>query len=215
MCRPTPRRFPTNSPLESACLLCIPLTTQRRFFCPAFPVRLGAQENNNTAIMNDEDKIMDISKKIEREKALMQAASVMRQQTTNEAVLSKLDTQMREGKRNLEFFENRLRELQMRRVGHGMDNMSLGHGGSSASRPKSSDMDREGPPPPPPKDSSGFADRTSQGSGQSGLMPRQHPFPGQPPDSGVPKSRPNFTKLGLFRPPRSIPHSQCRLLRVF
>ena len=82
--------------------------------------------------MNDDEKILDISKKIEREKALINAANLMRQQTNNEAVRSKLDTQMREGRRNLEFFEERLRELQMRRLGQSVENMSLGgsQGGS-------------------------------------------------------------------------------------
>lgn len=148
--------------------------------------------------MNDEEKLLDIHKKIEREKALIQAASVMRQQTTNEAVISKLDTQMHEGRRNLEFFENRLRELQMRRMGQGMDNMSLGPGGSPAGRPRSSEMDNNGPPPPPPKDRSSYGDPSPHGSGQGGLMPGRHPFPGQPPNSSIPKPRPNFTKLGVY-----------------
>lgn len=139
--------------------------------------------------MTDDDKILDITKKIEREKALINAANLMRQQTNNEAVRSKLDTQMREGRRNLEFFEERLRELQMRRLGHSVDNMSLG--GSTLGSFKSTEQGGEegGPPAPPPKD--GYAQY-----GQGDLMPPRGPFPGQPPHSGVPKARPNFTKLG-------------------
>lgn len=160
--------------------------------------------------MNDEEKVMDIYKKIEREKALINAAQLMRQQTNNEAVRSKLDSQMRDGRRNLEFFEERLRELQMRRMGQRVDNMSLGPGSSSGTpgaRPKSGSGaygDLSGPPAPPPKDQSSlqYGDRSSYGAstqqGQGGEpMPSSHPFPGQPPNSSVPKPRPNFTKLGM------------------
>ncbi len=138
--------------------------------------------------MDDDQKILDISKKIEREKALINAANLMRQQTNNEAVRSKLDTQMREGRRNLEFFESRLRELQMRRLGHSVDQMSLG--GSTLGSFRSNEQGEDGGPPPPPKDASGYGD----------LMPPRGPFPGQPPNSSIPKPRPNFTKLGRALP---------------
>ena len=130
--------------------------------------------------MNDDEKILDISKKIERENALINAANLMRQQTNNEAVRSKLDTQMREGRRNLEFFEERLRELQMRRLGQSVENMSLG--GSQGGSYKGHDQgdDGSGRPAVPPKDAYG------QAPGQ--------PYPGQ---SHYPKARPNFTKLGM------------------
>ncbi len=146
--------------------------------------------------MEDDSKILDITKKIEREKALINAANLMRQQTNNEAVRSKLDTQMREGRRNLEFFEDRLRELQMRRLGQSVDQMSLG--GSTLGSFRSGEQGGEGggPPAPPPKDASGYAQY-----GQGDLMPPRGPFPGQPPHSAMPKARPNFTKLGRQPPP--------------
>jgi len=159
--------------------------------------------------MNDEEKIQDISKKIEREKALINAANLMRQQTTNEAVRSKLDTQMREGRRNLEFFEERLRELQLRRIGHGVDNMSLGGstmGGSFMSNEPDGSM---GPPAPPPKDERGgsygdYAGYSQYGGAPGELMPAHGPFPGQPPHSAIPKARPNFSKLGTVSPYESL-----------
>ncbi|KAK3352240.1 hypothetical protein B0T25DRAFT_590222 [Lasiosphaeria hispida] len=145
---------------------------------------------------NDEEKIQDISKKIEREKALINAANLMRQQTNNEAVRSKLDTQMREGRRNLEFFEERLRELQMRRLGHGVDNMSIG-GSTLAGSFRNSGGDHVGAPAPPPKDGGGgYGDQYGQ---HGELMPARGPFPGQPPNSAIPKARPNFTKLDLIK----------------
>jgi hypothetical protein len=139
--------------------------------------------------MNDEEKINDLERKIKRERQLIEAATKMRQQTDNPLVQSKVDTQMREGRRNLEFFESKLRDLKMRKLGHNFDNMSLG--GSTLASRRSADMrsEADGPPTPPPKDSSGYG-----GYGDS--MPSQAPFPGGPPNSGVPKARPNFTKLG-------------------
>jgi len=166
--------------------------------------------------MNDEEKIQDISKKIEREKALIHAANLMRQQTNNEAVRSKLDTQMREGRRNLEFFEERLRELQMRRMGHQMDTMSLGGStaaGSFMSSPGPGDSYMGGPPAPPPKDDrghdgpggyggdySGYPSYGGHGGAPGELMPAHGPFPSGPPQSAVPKPRPNFSKLGTASP---------------
>lgn len=152
--------------------------------------------------MSEEDKMMDIYKKIEREKALIQAANLMRQQTNNDQVRSKLDNQMREGKRNLEFFEGKLKELQLRRD---MGDLSMGGSSSSASapRPRGVRSDSEGPPTPPPKDASGLA--TSGGDiqysqiGGGDLMPPRGPFATPGPGS-VPKTRPNFTKLGTAAP---------------
>lgn len=156
--------------------------------------------------MADEDKMMDIYKKIEREKALIQAANLMRQQTNNDAVRSKLDTQMREGKRNLEFFEEKLKELQLRR---GMGSMSVSDGSPSSSRPSATRHDSDASAPmPPPKDASGFAssggDPQYSQIGQHGdLMPPRHPF--APPGPGSqPKPRPNFTKLGMSSPCRPL-----------
>lgn len=154
--------------------------------------------------MADEDKIMEVYKKIEREKSLIQAANLMRQQTNNDTVRSKLDTQMREGKRNLEFFEEKLKELQLRR---GMSGMDIGSG-SSGSRPHGARSDSDAPPTPPPKDASGHATsggetQFSQIGGHSDLMPPRHPFAPPGPGSGGPKPRPNFTKLGTSLLPRT------------
>ncbi|KAK0643918.1 hypothetical protein B0T16DRAFT_190850 [Cercophora newfieldiana] len=176
--------------------------------------------------MNDEEKIQDISKKIEREKALIHAANLMRQQTGNEAVRSKLDSQMREGRRNLEFFEERLRELQLRRIGHGVDNMSLG-GSTAAGSFMSSEMHGDGsmgPPAPPPKDERGgaYGDYRGYNDGYGGhggapgeLMPAHGPFPGQPPHSAMPKARPNFSKLGTDSPWPSMGGKVCMSCLVY
>lgn len=150
--------------------------------------------------MNDEEAMQNIQKKIEREKALINAANAMRAQTNNEAVRSRLDSQMRDGRRNMQFFEEKLRDIQMRRVNSGMDNMSMG--GPSGGVGERQD-DSGGPPAPPPKDMASWGDRGNYGDvnysqiGQHGdLMPPRHPYAPPGPNQGIPKSRPNFTKLG-------------------
>ena len=155
-----------------------------------------------------DDKMTEIYKKIEREKALINAANTMRQQTNNEAVRSKLDTQMRDGRRNIDFFEQRLRELQNR-----MAETSLDPGGQDG-RPRSADM-RGHPgdgPTPPPKDMSQWGSggppygqsaskpQYSQIGQHGDMMPSHAPFASPPPHSGVPKSRPNYTRLGTSYP---------------
>lgn len=141
--------------------------------------------------------MMDIYKKIEREKALIQAANLMRQQTNNDQVRSKLDNQMREGKRNLEFFEEKLKELQLRRS---MGDMNLGSSSASSQPAHLQGNDSDGPPTPPPKNSgmamSGGDPQYSQ-IGGTDLMPPRGPFAGS--GQSVPKTRPNFTKLDLIK----------------
>ena len=157
---------------------------------------------------HDNEALSAIYKKIERERTLITAANAMRQQTQNEQVRAKLDTQIREGRRNITFFEEKMRELQMRQ---GMGNMNLGPGGSG--RPPSGSRQDSGGPPPPPKDSrgnyitEGGTDRGDYGSGDysaqlgggSEMMPPRHPYAPPAPGSGMPKPRPNYTKLDLIK----------------
>ncbi|KAF4636276.1 hypothetical protein G7Y89_g1805 [Cudoniella acicularis] len=159
---------------------------------------------------NDDDALTSVYKKIERERALLNAANQMRQQTQNETVRSRIDTQMREGRRNIQYLEERMQELQMRRLGQGVDNMGMGSG---RGRPQSTGLrnDRDGPPTPPPKDSrGGYAEvggdrggygtpEYSQIGGHGDMMPPRHPYAPPGPGSAMPKSRPNFTKLDLIK----------------
>jgi len=138
--------------------------------------------------MNEDEAIQNITKKIEREKALINAANAMRSQTNNEAVRSRLDSQMRDGRRNLQFFEEKLRDIQMRRVGQGVEGMSLGGDDAGA------------PPAPPPKDASSSWGDQGYGSSRDGppsdLQPPNPKF-GAPGPGAASKTRPNFTKLGM------------------
>ncbi|KAI9053071.1 hypothetical protein LZ554_003340 [Drepanopeziza brunnea f. sp. 'monogermtubi'] len=163
---------------------------------------------------NDDDALSSVFKKIEREKALITAANQMRQQTQNEQVRSRLDTQMREGRRNIQYLEERMEELQMRRMGQGVEGMNLGGPAGGQGRPLSAGFrsDREGPPALPPKDARGgyveqSSDRGDYGGtqeysqigGHGDMMPPRHPYAPPAPGTGIPKSRPNFTKLDLIK----------------
>jgi len=167
----------------------------------------------------DDDALSSVYKKIERERALLNAANQMRQQTQNETVRSRIDTQMREGRRNIQYLEERMQELQMRRMGQGMEGMHLEPGSQGGSgRPTSSGLrnDIDGPPTPPPKDSrGGYAEfgrdrggygtqEYSQIGGHGDMMPPSHPYAPPGPGSAIPKTRPNYTKLGTsFMSPSS------------
>ncbi|KAK8240295.1 protein kinase C [Phyllosticta capitalensis] len=156
--------------------------------------------------MNEDDAIKSVYGKIEREKALINAANAMRQSTNNPAVLSRLDGQIREGRRNIEYLEGRARELQLRRVGTDIDNMHLGSSSNGSSSPE---QRRNNPLPPPPKDASGeYPDGGAYGqpppggysqqlSGGQILMPPQAPFAA--PGPGQPRNRPNYSKLDLIK----------------
>lgn len=158
---------------------------------------------------NDDDALSSVYKKIERERALLNAASQMRQQTQNESVKSRIDTQIREGRRNIQYLEERMQELQLRRLGPA-DNMNQGGG---AGRPQSAGPSNRNGPPPPPKDSRGGyneqgSDRGGYGNqeysqigGHGDMMPPRHPYAPPAPGQGMPKSRPNYTKLGRMCSP--------------
>lgn len=154
--------------------------------------------------MNEDEQIANIQKKVDKEKVLLNAANAMLQQTHNDDVRSRLNNQMRDGRRNIQFFEEKIRDLQMKRLGQKVDNMSISSGSTAVNsmRPNSGG----GAPAPPPKDASGWSgDRGSYSSGSiqysqigghGDMMPPRHPYAPPGPTSSVPKARPNFTKLG-------------------
>lgn len=158
--------------------------------------------------MNEDEQIAAIQRKVDKEKVLLNAAQAMLQQTPNADVRSRLNNQMRDGRRNIQFFEEKIRDLQMKRLGHNVDDMSISSGstavGSGGMRPAS-----QGGPAPPPKDTSSghwAGDRGSYGSGSmqyseigghGDMMPPRHPYAPPGPGSSMPKTRPNFTKLGV------------------
>lgn len=156
---------------------------------------------------NDDEALSLVFKKIERERALLNAANQMRQQTQNEQVKARLDTQMREGRRNIQYLEERMQELQMRKMGQDMENMNLSPVGTGPGRRASEGYDgRSGPSTPLAKSPRTHIDAgqgTSYGMQETGgsqgeLMPSRHPFAPPGPSSSLPK-RPNYTKLDLIK----------------
>ena len=163
--------------------------------------------------MNDDELINQVYRKIEREKVIINAANAMRQ-SSNPQVQASLDSQVREARKGIEYLEERMRQLQMRKAGQSIDGQSHSggplppaHGGLS---PPSRQMQRADPPAPPPKDG-GSGHLSSEGgdygnpasgsymndlSGGHGMMPPRAPFGPPAPGSSMPRSRPNYTKLG-------------------
>jgi classical protein kinase C len=140
--------------------------------------------------MTEDDVARDIRRKIDKEKALINAANAMRQSTNNPAVVSGLDTKIRDGRKNIEYLEGRLRELEMKRVNQGMEGMHMdsgsgyGHQGANRAYPN-----RPG--------EYGTQEYSNMGA-NNGMMPPSAPFARPGPGSNMPKARPNYSKLGRF-----------------
>lgn len=174
--------------------------------------------------MNDDDIINQVYRKIEREKVIINAANAMRQ-SSNPQVQQSLDSQVREARKGIEYLEERMRELQMRRMGQSLNSPYMASSSSNQGPQPSSyesmspqhraaiDAQRSGPPTPPPKGSrSGyipnaaeFGDPGPAGymgqdnlSGGHGMMPPRAPFGPPAPGSAMLKARRDYTKLGRF-----------------
>ena len=142
--------------------------------------------------MDDDEIIASVHRKIEREKALITAASNMRQSTDNPMVQQRVDANIRDGRKNIAYLEEKMRELQLRRDGGG------------------SPTDKRLPPNPeagpmtPQKDyPQGYGGNDEYGDasgpyphGGAGSMPSGAPYADPRPFAPVPKARPNYTKLG-------------------
>lgn len=157
--------------------------------------------------MSETDKLMaDVFRKIEREKALIHAASQMIQSTNNTNVQARADSQIRDGRKNIAYLEEKMRELQLRRSGSppGPD------GRPYPPSHRDGGQRMGGGPTPPPKGQTGsgyfpngradYGDAGPGGysQGNSSMMPPRAPFGDPRPYSSVPKARPNFSKLGMF-----------------
>ncbi|KAL8904825.1 MAG: hypothetical protein Q9207_003019 [Kuettlingeria erythrocarpa] len=164
----------------------------------------------------DDERIQQVHRKIEREKVIINSANAMRQHS-NPQVQQSLDSQVREGQKNIKYLEEKLRELQERKDQIRNSSGSQGplppaHGGFSPQHRALRDAQQQGPPITPPKDGSSgylgergdFNDRGTGGnmnnlSGGYGMMPSRAPFPPPAPGSAMPRSRPNYTKLDLIK----------------
>ncbi|MCJ1358336.1 MAG: Serine/threonine kinase [Icmadophila ericetorum] len=144
--------------------------------------------------MDNEDLIKQVAHKIEREKALINAANAMRQ-SSNPQVQQSLDAQIREGRKNIDYLEERMRELRMRRDQSSEGPRPPAHGTSRDPRAQQGrggyDQGGYGDPGP-----GGYQD---QMVGGSGVMPPRAPFSPTAPNSAMPKARPNYSKLDLIK----------------
>ena len=163
--------------------------------------------------MNDDDRaIAEVYRKIEREKALIHAASNMRQSTNNPTVQARVDSNIRDGRRNITYLEEKMRDLQMRHLGRSNDNGPTppAHGQFNAARGARGMGPGPGPgPTPPPKDTRGYmpgrggpedygeAGPARYSQSGTGMMPSMAPYRDPRPSAPMPKARPNFSKLGI------------------
>lgn len=155
------------------------------------------------ASKNDADAMHELHRKIERERNIINAANQMRQATNNPGVNSRVDSQIRDARRNIQYFETTLRDIQTR---SDLGGMSLSGGG---------------PPPPqhglPPNGQSGRGGNNVQGGygaqqadygapgpggysmgAGNGMMPPRAPYAPPGPQDRSPRQRPNYSKLGML-----------------
>ena len=132
---------------------------------------------------DQDDLIAQVYRKIEREKALIHAATNMKKSTDNPLVQQRVDANIRDGQKNILYLEEKMRELQMRKMGQdaGQNNRRSGVGDAA--------------PAPPPKDSPGYF---AGGDGYSGDSSAPFGLPYSDPRAlaPMPKGRPNYSKLG-------------------
>ena len=153
--------------------------------------------------MNEDATIQDLYRKIEREKAIIKAADQMRQATQNAQVNSRVDSQIRDAKRNMQYFEQTLNDLRARKMGGDMGNMSIsGQGGPG---PQSRGPPSQGGAGMNNQQGYSYGDRGDYGApgpggysggGAPGQMPPRAPYPPPGPVDRSPRARPNFSKLG-------------------
>ena len=146
--------------------------------------------------MDEDQAIRDIERKITREQNIINAANRMRQTTSNADVTSRAEGQIRDARRNMQYFETTLQDLKRRQMGGEMNNLSIsGNGG----------------PPPPPKgeqqrgmyDAQGYGGQGGYGTpggyndgGAPGFKPPRAPGLAPGPADRSPRARPNYSKLG-------------------
>lgn len=165
--------------------------------------------------MGDTDQaIAEVFRKIEREKALINAATHMRQSTSNAVVQARVDSNIRDGRRNITYLEDKLNELQLRKRGDTNDGAppappSHGQGYPSPDRNQRMYHPGNGPTPPPKDQRVYFGnDRDDYGGqgpagygppGGPGMnAPRGGSYNDRPYSAPAPKARPNFSKLGML-----------------
>lgn len=70
---------------------------------------------NPSELSQDDRVIQDIQKKIIREKGIAQGATALKKSTSNISVQQKCDANIREAQKNIEYLEERLQQLHIRK----------------------------------------------------------------------------------------------------
>jgi hypothetical protein len=151
--------------------------------------------------MDDDELLNSVYRKIDREKALINAATNMRQSTDNPLVQQRVDANIRDGRKNIVYLEEKVRELKLRKMAQeGGVGQTPSHAGSPIEQRRSGGA----VPRPPPKDFPGdYGDLGPGGYNQGGTGPL--PYADARPFAPVPKARPTYSKLGtLYRNLRSL-----------
>lgn len=147
---------------------------------------------------SDDAAISDLYRKIEREKAILAASNNMRQATNNTSVSSRIDSQIRDARRNLQYFEKTLQDLQSRKMGGDMANMSLNspNGGPPPPQHRTAMLPTQYQDPQADDGSYGAPGPGGYSMGGNALMPPRAPYAPPAPTAGSPKGRPNYSRLG-------------------
>ncbi|KAL9061324.1 MAG: hypothetical protein Q9162_000198 [Coniocarpon cinnabarinum] len=146
--------------------------------------------------MSDETLISDIQSKIEREKLLIDGFQRIRQSAQNPAVQANTDVQIRDSRRNIQYFESKLNELQMRR---GMGNMSMGGSGPGGGQGYGA-QSGYGAPYGPQDVGTDYGSGGYSTSQNPATGPPRAPFaPPGPGGGGGLRGRPNYSRLDLIK----------------
>lgn len=154
---------------------------------------------------NDEAAVQELIRKIDRENAIINAARQMSQATNNPAVSSRVDSQIREATRNINYFEQTLRDIQTRQMGNAMGSLNVG-GSSGGPMPPHHGVPQNGQSGRGMNNQSGYGQQQadygapgpggySMGAG-NGMMPPRAPYAPPGPEERSPRARPNYSKLG-------------------
>lgn len=151
---------------------------------------------------NDDAAIQQLLGKIERERAIINGANHMRQVSQNAQVNSRVESQIRDARRNMAYFEQTLQDLRTRK---GMGGMSIsGNGGATAPAVRSSGGPQAGRGMNNQQGYGGEADYGApgpggySGGGAPGQMPPRAPYAPPNPADRSPRARPNYSKLGMY-----------------
>lgn len=164
--------------------------------------------------MNDDVRINDVRQRIVRQKAVLSGALNMRASTDNPSVQSGLDNEIRESRRNIDYLEARLKELQLSRTDGSTSSQASSVVANSASPGQSRSTTRQqagrGYSNDPSSGSIGHHGGDEGGYGDPGpggyssldaphnTMPPRAPFSAPPPGSNVGRVRPTYSRLGVL-----------------